>query len=219
MSTPEHLAHSTLAAQSSPTSVPLLPALLQLPAPTPSYAQSLSVATALASRAAVSLPSGLRRRYGLRSFRRAHKTFSPSKSRAYKADATCGAPPGPRWSCSCGSRLRCRPLLCAFRQLVLPPLLLLPGGCTFAGNRLYARNVFAQTAQFFQTLGLAHLELQPQLEKLIAHLCFLMPKFFVGQVSNFFRLHELSVETLLARLYKIFSARLRAAQISCARAA
>ena len=58
--------------------------------------------------------------------------------------------------------------------------------------------VFAQTAQFFQTLGLAHLELKPQLEKLIAHLCFLMPKFFVGQVSNFIRFHELSVETLLA---------------------
>src|SRR5437660_12435974 len=142
---------------------------------------------------AVAFPLGEQhRRCVLRFSRRVRKTSWPSKPLANKEDVTCAVLPGPQSSYSCGSKPRCRPLLCAFRQFAFPPLLLLPVRHALVGDSLYAGNVFAQAAQLFQTFGLTHVHLKLQLEQLITHLLFLVPKFFVSQISDLFCLHKSS---------------------------
>src|SRR6266700_2112169 len=147
-------------------------------------------ASASISKAAAFPPGEQRRQCVLRFSRRVRKTSWPSKPLANKEDVTCVVLPGPQSSYSCGSKPRCRSLLCAFRQFAFPPLLLLPGRRALVGDSLYAGNVFAQAAQLFQTLSLPHIHLKLQLEELIAHLLFLVPKFFVSQVPDFFCLHK-----------------------------
>src|SRR5205823_9204782 len=162
----------------------------RLLAPARSCERSLSSSSASAWRAVAFLPGGPRRRCGLRSSRRARRTSSPSRSLAYTADAISYGRPALRWSCSCGSRPHYRSLLCAFPLLGFPPLLLLPGRGTFARDGLHPGNVLAQATQLLQALGLSHIQLELELEELIVHFLFLMTKFFVGKIANFFCFHR-----------------------------
>src|SRR5581483_1145386 len=166
--------------------------LRPLPVPARFCAQFLSASSASALRAAGFPRAEPHRPHGLRSSRHARKIFSPSRSLGNTADAICDGPPARQWSCSCGSKPRCRSLLCAFRLFVFPPLLLLPCGCSLAGNRFHPSDVLAQAADLLQALRLPHVELEFQLKKLVAHFAFLVPKLFVGQVSDFFCFHKSS---------------------------
>src|SRR6266481_878732 len=73
------------------------------------------------------------------------------------------------------------------RDLVSGILLFLrsAGGCQFpfAGDGLDPRDVFAQAANLFQTLGLSHVELKLQLEQLVVELMLLVAKLFGRKIA------------------------------------
>src|SRR5262249_42598749 len=146
----DRLANSSkLSARGLLTSAPPFP---PLPAPAPSCAQFPSNASASAWRGAGSLPVEPRRLRALRSSHRARRTSWPSRRRERTKGAPSAGPPAPQSSYSCGSTPRSRSILCAFRPLAFPPLLLLPCGGALAGNGLHPGNVLAQAADLLQTL-------------------------------------------------------------------
>src|SRR5207245_3538201 len=90
------------------------------------------------------------------------------------------------------------------------------GRCQFAlaSDGLHPRDVLTQAANLFQALGLSHIELELQLEQLVAELVLLVPKFLSCQVPYFFGFH--SQFSVLASLLAVPSGRLRASQTRCA---
>src|SRR5947208_1017639 len=80
---------------------------------------------------------------------------------------------------------------CAFVSGILL-LLRSAGRCQFAlaSDGLHPRNVLAQAANLFQALGLSHVELELQLEQLVAEVVLLVPKFLSCQVPYFFGFHN-----------------------------
>src|SRR5262249_24775860 len=113
-----------------------------------------------------------------------------SRRRERTKGAPSAGPPAPQSSYSCGSTPRSRSILCAFRPLAFPPLLLLPCGGALAGNGLHPGNVLAQAADLLQTLRLAHVQLELQLEQFVIHFAFLITKFFICPVSDFICVHS-----------------------------
>src|SRR5690242_7381459 len=73
------------------------------------------------------------------------------------------------------------------------------GQFALARDGLHSRNVLAQAANLFQAFGLPHIELELQLEQLVAELVLLVPKFLSCQVSYFFAFH--SQFSVLASLF------------------
>src|SRR5439155_25154615 len=55
---------------------------------------------------------------------------------------------------------------------------------------LYPRDVLAQSANLFQAFGLSHVELELQLEQLVAELVLPVAKFFRRQIPYFFGFHN-----------------------------
>ena len=66
------------------------------------------------------------------------------------------------------------------------------GPCQFtlARDGLHPRNVPPQPADLFQALGLSHVELELQLEQLVAQLMLLVLELGIGQVSDLFCVHN-----------------------------
>jgi len=60
------------------------------------------------------------------------------------------------------------------------------GKFTLTADSLHPCNVAAHAAKLLQALGLAHVELELQLEELIVEIALLMAKLIVGQVAYFF---------------------------------
>src|ERR1017187_355330 len=169
----------------------------QLPAPAPSSARFPSVSSASASTTAAILRSEPCRRCALRSFRRARRTSSGSRSPACTSDAPFSASLRPRSSSASCSKRPCRSVSCgpsAFRLELFqrghvrigswfPPLffLRLAGGqLLLAQDGLDARNIPAQPANLFQALALSHIHLELQLEELVRQVPLLVLELDVG---------------------------------------
>src|SRR5450432_3570861 len=83
---------------------------------------------------------------------------------------------------------------CVFVCDLVSAILLFPrsaggGQLALASDGLHPRNVPAQAANLLQALGLSHVELKLQLEKLVAQFALLGDQFVSRQISYFFRFH------------------------------
>src|SRR5450755_4352895 len=93
------------------------------------------------------------------------------------------------------------------------------GQFALASDGLHPRYVPAQAANLLQALGLSHVELELQLEKLVAELALLRNQFVGGQIPYFFRFHISSAFASKFLANRISSAPLRASQTRSATAA
>src|SRR5580692_9340734 len=188
----------------------------QLPERSRPCGQYLSISSASASTAAASLPDAPRRPHEPDWFRRAHKTSCCARLRACRRDAPSYASPSRRWFCACGwrrllPRFPCAAPAPARSGLRFQPLSFLRcagRGCAGRGapalpeDGLDPGNVFAQAANLFQALGLAHVQLKLQLEQLVRQIVLLMGKLFFGQISDFVCIHKIAlIRQLSAKLF------------------
>src|SRR5207245_1646954 len=116
--------------------------------------------------------------------------------RGHTAGATSCASPPPRSSCaSCWRRLHPRlPSAVPPPSGLFPPLLLLRcclrPACPLSDNRLHPGNVLAQSANLLQAFGLAHVELELQLEQLVRELPLVILQLRIGLVTNLVHFHD-----------------------------
>src|SRR5262249_19608872 len=74
------------------------------------------------------------------------------------------------------------------------------GELFFPHDRLHPRHVLAQPANFFEALRLPHLELELQPEELVVEIALLLPELGIGQISDFFCIHKISLFSMTAKL-------------------